>query len=63
MTAEEIPKLIGTGEAARILRVSDNTIHRWVKEGRLQVAQVLPSGYRRFELIEVKRLKEAITPK
>lgn len=61
--AEEIPKLIGTEEAARILRVSDNTVRRWAKEGKLRVTQVLPSGRRRFELSEVKRLKAAITVK
>jgi excisionase family DNA binding protein len=51
-------ELIGTTEAARILRVGDNTLRRWVREGRIKPEQRLPSGYLRFNRAEVNRLLE-----
>lgn len=37
--------LIGTAEVARILGKSPRTVHRMVKDGRLEVAQTIPGGY------------------
>lgn len=54
------PMLIGTREAATILRVSENTVRKWVTEGRLKAEQRLPSGYLRFSRLEVERLRETM---
>lgn len=57
-TKVKASELVSTGEAATILRVSKNTIHKWVKEGRIKAEQKLPSGYLRFSRLEVERLSE-----
>jgi excisionase family DNA binding protein len=42
-------ELLSTGEAARLLGVSQPTLNRAVRGGRLQPAQVTPGGHRRFD--------------
>lgn len=50
-TAQE-PKLLTVGEVAERFRLTDETIHRWAREGRLPFVDVL--GVKRFrrEVIE-----------
>lgn len=41
--------LLTTGEAARLLGVSQPTLNRAVRAGRLRPALVTPGGHRRFD--------------
>jgi excisionase family DNA binding protein len=45
--------LLTTGEAARLLGVSQPTLNRAVRGGRLQPANVTPGGHRRFDRAEL----------
>lgn len=45
--------LITTGEAARLLGVSQPTLNRAVRAGRLRPTQVTPGGHRRFDGVEL----------
>lgn len=52
--------LIGTTEAAKLLGVSQRTIHRMVADNRLQTAIVVPGGYAGvylFNPADVEKLK------
>jgi excisionase family DNA binding protein len=49
-------KLISTGEAARILGVSQHTVIRACREGRLAPDEITPGGHRRFSPERIKRL-------
>jgi excisionase family DNA binding protein len=51
-------ELVSSSEAARLLGVSQPTVNRAVREGRLRPAAVTPGGHRRFatgELLEALR--------
>lgn len=51
-------ELVGSAEAARLLGVSQPTLGRAVRKGRLQPAAVTPGGHRRFAvraLLESRR--------
>lgn len=37
----DLPELMTVAEAAEALHLADETIHRWVREGRLDYADVL----------------------
>ena len=45
--------LITTGEAARLLGVSQPTLNRAVRDGRLRPTLVTPGGHRRFDSAEL----------
>jgi excisionase family DNA binding protein len=45
--------LVRSSEAARLLGVSQQTLNRAVREGRLQPAAVTPGGHRRFAASEI----------
>jgi excisionase family DNA binding protein len=45
--------LLTTGEAARLLGVSQPTLNRAVRCGRLHATQVTPGGHRRFDGAEL----------
>jgi excisionase family DNA binding protein len=45
--------LLTTGEAARLLGVSQPTLNRAVRGGRLHPTQVTPGGHRRFDEAEL----------
>ena len=45
--------LVSSKEAARLLGVSQQTVNRAVREGRLQAAAVTPGGHRRFSVAEI----------
>ena len=46
-------RLISTGEAARLLGVSQPTLIRAVRRGRLQPTLTTPGGHRRFDSAEL----------
>ena len=66
--AEELmlqrPELVTSREAARLLGVSQPTLNRAVREGRLRPAAVTPGGHRRFAATELAspRRTAAIDP-
>jgi len=45
--------LITSREAARLLGISQQTLNRAVREGRLRPAVVTPGGHRRFAMAEM----------
>ena len=45
--------LVTTGEAARVVGVSQPTLNRAVRAGRLRPALVTPGGHRRFDVREL----------
>jgi excisionase family DNA binding protein len=53
--------LLTTAEAARMLRVSQKTIGRWVRLGQLPAVR-LPSGQFRIKRAEVERLLASDQP-
>jgi excisionase family DNA binding protein len=46
-------RLISTGQAARLLGVSQPTLNRAVRNGRLQPTLTTPGGHRRFDSAEL----------
>ena len=46
-------ELIGSSEAARILGVSQQTLNRAVRSGRVRPAVVTPGGHRRFAASDI----------
>ena len=46
-------RLISTGQAARLLGVSQPTLNRAVRRGRLQPTLTTPGGHRRFDSAEL----------
>ena len=48
-----LAELVSSKEAARLLGVSQQTVNRAVREGRLQAAAVTPGGHRRFSVAEI----------
>ena len=46
-------RLVSTGEAARLLGVSQPTINRAVRRGRLRPTLTTPGGHRRFDSAEL----------
>ena len=46
-------RLISTGEAARLLGVSQPTLNRAVRSGKLQPTLTTPGGHRRFDSAEL----------
>jgi excisionase family DNA binding protein len=46
-------RLVTTGEAARLLGVSQPTLNRAVRNGRLRPTLVTPGGHRRFDSAEL----------
>lgn len=49
----DLAPLITSREAARLLGISQQTLNRAVREGRLQPAVVTPGGHRRFAITEI----------
>ena len=46
-------ELVGSNEAAQLLGVSQQTVNRAAREGRLRAAAVTPGGHRRFAVSEI----------
>jgi excisionase family DNA binding protein len=51
--------LVGSSEAARLLGVSQPTLNRAVREGRVRAAAVTPGGHRRFATSELLETVQA----
>lgn len=58
MSDGDSDKLVGTGEAARLLGMSPDTVCRYFDAGRLD-GEVLESGYRRVSLASVNAMLAA----
>jgi excisionase family DNA binding protein len=50
----QLPELMTVAEVAETLRLTDETIHRWAREGRLQYVDVL--GVKRFHRSYIEAL-------
>lgn len=50
----QLPELMTVAEVAEALRLTDETIHRWAREGRLEYVNVL--GVKRFHRAYIERL-------
>jgi excisionase family DNA binding protein len=46
-------QLVSSSEAARLLGVSQQTLNRAVRDGRVRPAVVTPGGHRRFDTSEI----------
>lgn len=53
--------LLSTGEAAKILDVSDETLRRWTKEGLVRHVR-MPSGRMRYRRSDVLAVLEPVEP-
>jgi len=53
--AWNVPKLVGSGEAAEVAGVSVNTLLRWVREGRITPADRTLGGHYRWDLDDLRR--------
>ena len=51
----QAPALLTTSEAATLLRVSDETLRRWVREHKVTAA-TLPGGTLRFKREDIDRM-------
>lgn len=50
-----LPELLTVPEVAAAARVTDETIHRWAREGKLPFVR-LPSGIKRFRRDDVEAI-------
>jgi excisionase family DNA binding protein len=50
----DLPALMTVAEVAQALRLTDETVHRWCREGRLQHVDVL--GVKRFHRTYIESL-------
>lgn len=51
----QLPELMTVPEVADALRLTDETVHRWAREGKLP-AVVLPSGLKRFRRTDIEAI-------
>jgi DNA-binding transcriptional MerR regulator len=51
--------LVGSAEAARIVGVSQQTLNRAVRTGKVKPVVVTPGGHRRFSVPELEALRRA----
>ena len=50
----QIPALMTVGEVAEALRMSDETVHRWCRQGRLEHTNI--NGVKRFHRAYIEGL-------
>lgn len=55
MEATPRPKLVSTGEAARIIGVDRSTLGRWVAEGIVTPASRTAGGHLRWDIDQLER--------
>jgi excisionase family DNA binding protein len=60
LPGQGLTRLITSREAARLLGISQQTLNRAVREGRLRPATVTPGGHRRFAAAEIADLRRAL---
>lgn len=58
-TIKQMPKMIKTPEAAKILRVTPATLRNWVDEGLVKCGKTL-RGHLLFDRAEIDRIKRKI---
>lgn len=51
-----LPKLLRIKDVARFLRVSETTVVKWSRQGKLKTIRVYPQGNRRFLMKDVIKL-------
>jgi len=55
-----MPRLLTTGQVARLLNVHVNTVRRWDRQGVLRAQRIGTRGDRRFSEDEANRLKASL---
>lgn len=55
MSMTQLPELMTVAEVAEAFRTTDETIHRWARDGKLPYIP-LPSGTKRFRRIEIEAI-------
>lgn len=55
-----LPELMTVAEVAEALRLTDETIHRWAREGRIDYVDVL--GVKRFKRAYIEGLVHGAEP-
>jgi excisionase family DNA binding protein len=61
MSMTQLPDLMTVAEVAEELRVADETIHRWCRNGTIPFIS-LPSGLKRFRRDDVEAIKRGEQP-
>lgn len=56
----QLPELMTVAEVAEALRLTDETIHRWAREGRLKYVNVL--GVKRFHRTYIEAIVHGEIP-
>lgn len=56
----QVPELLTVAEVAERLRLSDETIHRWARKGKLPYVDVL--GVKRFRTADIEAILRGETP-
>lgn len=57
---EQLPELMTPAEVAEVLRLTDETVHRWARIGKLPYINV--HGIKRFRRSDVEALLRGETP-
>ncbi len=56
----QLPELMTVAEVAEALRLTDETVHRWCRQGRLDYVDVV--GVKRFHRTYIEALLKTGTP-
>ncbi|GAA0738412.1 helix-turn-helix domain-containing protein [Dactylosporangium roseum] len=57
---EQLPELMTPAEVAEVLRLTDETVHRWARIGKLPYVDVF--GVKRFRRSDVEAIVRGETP-
>lgn len=57
----QLPELMTVAEVAEVLRIADETVHRWAREGKLPYVP-MPSGLKRFRRADIESLLRGDQP-
>lgn len=60
MSMTQLPELMTVPEVAEALRLSDETVHRWARLGKLPVVNVL--GVKRFRRVDIEAIVRGDQP-
>jgi excisionase family DNA binding protein len=58
---EQLPPLMTVAEVAERLRISDETVHRWSRDGLLPVVR-LPTGLKRYRREDIEAIERGDSP-
>ena len=61
MNVQQLPKLLTSGEAARLVGVSPDTLRRWAKSGRVRHV-VTPSRRILFDPADIEAVYRTVDP-